>query len=382
MKTQRILGHLVAAAVIGAVAVGAPSAAHAQAPKPTATATTGAKPPTAATATAAKPPTPPPAGAAGAKPPTTGAAPASNDPKALYADGEKKYKAGDFAGALASFQGAEAVKPAPQAERYIGLCHDNLGHYADAVSFYEKFLAAVPPKMTKEGDEIKARVATIKAMPGKIHFETTPAGASILVDGKQMGVTPADLDLTPGKHIVKLELAGYLPIDRDLDVSYGGKQDVKSEMQAKPAEPPPPPPVAANPPPSDKPAEPAKPPEPPKEKPSKIPAFITGGLAVAAVGVGTVFGILALGKQSDFKSSPNADTADTGENFALVADMSFGIAITLGVTSLVLFLTNDDEPAKAATTVPVKKASNPWKNFSLAPIVTTHGGGAGASFRF
>jgi hypothetical protein len=380
LKTQRILGNVVAAAVVGVLAVGAPSAAHAQGAKPTATATTTAKPPAAPTTTA-KPPTPPPAGT-GAKPPTTGAAPAANDPKALYADGEKKYKAGDFAGALVSFQGAEAVKAAPQAERYIGLCHDNLGHYADAVTFYEKFLAAVPPKMTKEGDEIKARVATIKAMPAKIHFETTPAGASILVDGKQMGVTPADVDVTPGKHIVKLELAGYLPVDRDLDVTYGAKQDVKSDLQAKPAEPPPPPPVAANPPPADKPAEPAKPPEPPKEKPSKVPAFITGGLAVAAVGVGTVFGILALGKQSDFKSSPNADTADTGENFALVADMSFGIAITLGVTSLVLFLTNDDEPAKAATSAPVKKASNPWKNLTIAPIVTTQGGGAGASFRF
>ena len=131
-----------------------------------------------------------------------------------------------------------------------------------------------------------------------------------------------------------------------------------------------------------KPAEPPKQAEPPKEPRSKIPAFITGGLAVAAVGVGTVFGILALGKQSSFKDSPNADTADTGENFALVADMSFGIAITLGVTSLVLFLTNDDEPAKPAAAAALPKKSSPWKNFTLAPVVTSQGGGAGASFRF
>ncbi len=380
MKTQRILGKLVVGAALGALAVGyVPSTAFAQGAKPTATATTTAKPPTPpAATTAAKPPTAPATGTA--KPPT-GAAPAANDPKALYADGEKKFKAGDFAGALPSFQAADAIKSAPQAQRYIDLCHDNLGHYADAVVAYEKFLAAPPAKMVKETDEIKARVATIKAMPGKVHVETTPAGASILVDGKQMGVSPADIELTPGKHIVKLELAGYLPIDKDLDVTYASKADLKSELQAKPVETPKEP-VAVTPPPDTKPAEPPKPPEPPKEPRSKVPAFITGGLAVAAVGVGTVFGILALGKQSSFKDSPKADTADTGENFALVADMSFGIAITLGVTSLVLFLTNDDEPAKAATAIPVKKASSPFKNFSLAPIVTTHGGGAGASFRF
>ena len=57
------------------------------------------------------------------------------------------------------------------------------------------------------------------------------------------------------------------------------------------------------------------------------------------------------------------------------------IAITLGVTSLVLFLTNDDEPAKPAAAALPKKSS-PWKNFTLAPVVTSQGGGAGASFRF
>ena len=216
MKTQRILGNLVAGAVLGALAVGyVPGTAFAQGAKPPAgatTATTTAKPP-APPATAAKPPAPP---ATAAKPP---APPAAADPKVLYADGEKKFKAGDFAGALTSFQGAEAIKPAPQAERYIGLCHDNLGHYADAVTFYDKFLAAPPAKMVKETEEIKARVATIKAMPGKVHIESTPSGASILVDGKQMGNAPADIELTPGKHIVKLELAGYLPIDKVPDVA-------------------------------------------------------------------------------------------------------------------------------------------------------------------
>jgi len=363
LKTQRLLGKLVAGALVGALSVAyAPRDANAQGTKPVTTA-------------APKPATPPPAPAAAGG----GAKPA--DPKALYADGEKKYKAADFAGALTSFQAVDALKSTPQSQRYIGLCQDNLGHYPEAVAAYEKFLAAPPPKMTKEADELKKRVDTIKAMPGKVHVDSTPGGASIVADGKPMGTTPSDIELAPGKHTIHLELNGYLAIDKEVDVGYASKQDLKSELSPKPVTTPPP--VAVVPPPTDKPAEPPpKPAEPPKEPRSKVPAFITGGLAVAAAGVGTVFGILALGKQSDFKTAPSADTADTGENFALVADMSFGVAITLGITSAVLFLTNDDEPAKAASTLAPKKAASPFKGFTAAPFMTPHGGGAGAVFRF
>ena len=39
-----------------------------------------------------------------------------------------------------------------------------------------------------------------------------------------------------------------------------------------------------------------------------------------------VFGFLALSEQSSYDSAPQADTADRGEAFALVADISFGVA--------------------------------------------------------
>src|SRR5690242_6463930 len=42
------------------------------------------------------------------------------DPKKSYGDGEKKFKAGDYAGALVDFQAADSVKATPHAARYIG----------------------------------------------------------------------------------------------------------------------------------------------------------------------------------------------------------------------------------------------------------------------
>ncbi len=299
-----------------------------------------------------------------------------NEAKKHYGEGEKKFKAADYAGALTEFQAADGIKSTPQSQRYIGLCEDNLGHYAAAVSYYEKFLTAVPDKLKKEGEEIRTRVGVIKAMPARIHVETTPAGAAIVADGKAMGVTPTDVELAPGKHIVHIELAGYLAIDRDVDLTFGAKQEIKSELQAKPVEQTP---VATTPVETTKPVEPLKP-EPPKEKQSKLPAFITGGLAIVAIGIGTGFGIAALSTHSQFIATPTSDLADQGENFALVADMAFGVAITLGVTSAVLFLTNDDEPA----TPPAKTAASKKTPIKIipTPFFTHNGGGAGAFLRF
>jgi hypothetical protein len=311
-------------------------------------------------------------------------APNLNDAKKHYGEGEKKFKAGDYAGALTEFKAADDIKSTAQSQRYLGLCQDNLGHYAEAIGWYEKFLTAVPDKMKKEGDEVKARMAQIKAMPARIHIETTPAGAAILADGKAMGTTPTDVELTPGKHILHIELAGFLPIDRDMDLTFGAKEEVKLSLDPKATLPPITTPIATNTTTTEPagshvgPVEPVK--EAQHEPRSKLPAFITGGLAIVAVGVGTGFGIAALAKKSDFDKNPTADTADTGENFALVADMAFGVAITLGVTSAVLFLTKDDDaaPAKTASNVTKKK---PIKIIPT-PFIVPNGGGAGAFFRF
>ena len=96
----------------------------------------------------------------------------------------------------------------------------------------------------------------------------------------------------------------------------------------------------------------AAPPPPPKR--SIVPAIVTGSLAVIAAGVGTGFGIAALNHKSSFNSHPTNVTANSGENEALVSDMGFGIAITLGVTSIILFTTTRNE-----ATSPLPESATP-----------------------
>lgn len=322
---------------------------------------------------------PAPKPAAGATAPKGPAAkPGTNDAKTHYLAGEAKFKTADYAGALADFQAADAIKGTPQAARFIGLCQDKLGHYPEALAAYDRFLADVPPKLAKEGDEIKAREAEIKALPGKIHAESTPPGAVVQLDGKNVGSasgTPTDFEAAPGHHSLHFASEGRLPVDKDIDVAFASKQDVNVTLDAVPA------PVAVVAPPVPVPVA-AAPPPPPPEPRSKLPAYVTGGLAIVAAGIGTAFGVVALSDKSEFDKNPSTAKADDGENHALIADMAFGVAITLGVTSAVLFLTKDEAPAAPASAKNGAK-NVPYKiRITPSPIVTPHGGGAGALVRF
>jgi hypothetical protein len=117
-----------------------------------------------------------------------------------------------------------------------------------------------------------------------------------------------------------------------------------------------------------------------------VPAYITGGLAIAAAGVGTVFGIIALNDKSDFDKTPTTKIADNGDTHSLIADMSFGVAITFGVTSAVLFLTKDEAPASASasrdTTAGVESSKRTAMTITPTPMVGPHSGGAGFVLQF
>jgi hypothetical protein len=319
--------------------------------------------------------------------PTAAPAPkpaAKPDAKALFTAGEKKLKAEDVAGALEDFEASEAAKPDPATERYIAICQDKLQRYTDAVASYEKLIAANPPKMKEQVEEATKRVAAIKAMPGKVKVETTPPGASVVIDTAQAPyerVTPVEIELAPGKHTLLIGAEGYENTTKEVDVGYASTQDVSAELVKKELPPPPPPPPVV----AEKPVPAPAPPPPPPEPRSKVPAYVTGAVAIVAAGVGTGFGIKALGQSDDFNDKPTTKKADDGENNALVADMMFGIAITFGVTSAVLFLSNDSAATASAAKPRVAKALEPKKKrveIVPAPYVTPTGGGIGTLVKF
>lgn len=298
--------------------------------------------------------------------------------RAHYAEGKKRMDAKDYAGAVTEFEAANALIPSPQAQQKIASCYDQMGKVAEAIAAYQTFIdqAKDKPNMTADVDAAKARVEALKNTPVAVKVTSDPASASVEVDGvAQMGATPMEVKLTPGTHKVKVSAPGYEPMEKDVEVKAGETAPDLAFALTQAA--PPPTPVVAPPPAEPAPA-PAAPPaadQGPQEPRSNLPAYITLGVAGASLIAGGIFGVKALGDKSDYNDNPTADKADTTERDALIADMAFGVAITLGVTGTVLLLSN--KPAEPAAAM--RDQSNTMR---LTPIVGPNAAGAAASWRF
>ena len=314
-----------------------------------------------------------PAATATAKP----AAPATAKGKTALRRAQALQKAGDNDAALEQYKGALAEKETPEGLLGMAQTQDALKDYRGAVASYEKFLAAVPKNLVKEGETAKARSAELQKMPATIKIASTPEGAAIAVDEKlQEAKAPTSIEVPAGHHVVKVTLKGYDPFTQEVDAAFASTVEVTAALKETP--------VAAPPPAAPAPVTKLEAPPSPVASRSKVPAFITGGIAVAALGVGTGFGIRALSKKSDFNDSPTEGTANSGENSALIADMAFGVALTFGITSAVLFLAKDEPRATAQTNGPgsgAKKQASTWK-LTPTPYFNQHGGGAGAMVSF
>lgn len=305
--------------------------------------------------------------------PAPAAAPSDATKKAArvaYSDGQRAYEAGDYAAAVTHFSKANELIPAPHAQYWIAMAQDKQGNVAEAYAGYATFFANAGHAALGE-EKVKtaqARFKELSALPATVRVTTEPPDASLSVDGSaQPGVSPFSLKLTPGKHQLKASAKGYQDQSRELEVKPAQSVDQSFALASAPV-------AAAAPKPTPA-ALPTSAPAAATER-NMVPAYVTLGVAGAAAIAGTIFGIQALGAKSDFDKNPTEKNADSVERNGLIADMAFGVAITLGVTGVVL-LTSSDEPSETAQR-PAPKMSR----LVVAPYASPKGGGAAAQLTF
>lgn len=80
-----------------------------------------------------------------------------------FASGEKLYREGDFRGAIAEFQAAEALAPSPILAFNLGLCREKLGEAAAAVTLFRDYLARRPDAPNRA--QVEAKIARLEAPP-------------------------------------------------------------------------------------------------------------------------------------------------------------------------------------------------------------------------
>lgn len=71
----------------------------------------------------------------------------------------------------------------------------------------------------------------LQMLPGGLKITTTPAGASVFVNGRQYQNSPLEIkDLTPGKYNVKMKKDGFDQVERDVTVVAGEVSEVSVTM--------------------------------------------------------------------------------------------------------------------------------------------------------
>jgi len=83
---------------------------------------------------------------------------------------------------------------------------------------------------TASGTAQPGNVTTAEA-EAMIALVSTPAGADISVDDAFVGNAPAKLKLKPGKHLIKVTMAGYRDWSREMTVMSGSEVNLSATLE-------------------------------------------------------------------------------------------------------------------------------------------------------
>jgi len=162
-----------------------------------------------------------------ADPPAPADAPASAETEAARAHfktGIKLYQDQNYAGALAEFEAAYALKPGPGSLQNVALCQKALFRYGEAADSLDRLLTRHGSELSEgERDAAERAKAELEGLVGAVRVQVAPATAAVTLDGRpfpvQEGGTSARLNV--GEHLLSAAAPGYTRVSRTLTVASG-----------------------------------------------------------------------------------------------------------------------------------------------------------------
>lgn len=300
----------------------------------------------------------------------------------LYAEAQALFESGQYAAAESSFRAAYEAVPNAVVLKAIAAAQERQGNIPGALETLRRYLREAPPSAA-DRVEVEQRIQELSARPATIIVTSTPEGAAIHVDGADTGwVTPAEVEVSAGEHTVELRLTGYQVTTQTFEAAASTRVRVEMTLEPSSAD------------------------EAPEadafgteggdggaldsnaatgegggsDDPS-AGVWVTAGLGAAGLISGTVFGFLALSEQSNFDAEPNHETADRGEAFALVADISFGVAAAMAITSIVLYIVERSSGGSSEASSAGSLGGEQLR-VNVGAFADPQGGGVAARLRF
>ncbi len=130
-----------------------------------------------------------------------------------FSVGADAYSKGDFTGALQHFLASNRLVPNRNVMFNIARAYEQLGRFPDAYRYYVDAQRGEGAD-TKLKTDVTAALARIGPRVAVISVDTTPPGATVFLDRRDLGSvgsTPAQLGLKGGTYTIVVELEGYEP---------------------------------------------------------------------------------------------------------------------------------------------------------------------------
>ncbi|HEU4406605.1 MAG TPA: hypothetical protein VFS43_15165 [Polyangiaceae bacterium] len=294
-----------------------------------------------------------PAGPAGTEPATA---------EALFREGRRLLKDGKVDEACAALAESQRLDPSSGTLLNLADCHERQGKIATA---WAEFVRVGQSASTRGNEtraaEAKRRAAQLEPKLSYLTVSVAPGAGALTVkrngetvEAAQYGV-PVPVD--PGEQTIAAEAAGRLPFRRSVTVRAGGER-VQIEVPALAPEPTRAGPAPAGPGPiGPAPVRPEAAPAP-RAGGKPVLGYVAGGVGVAALGVGAVFGLRAVSTYQDAKDAcppPHQDCSEgaiddrkqAGRD-AWVANIGIGVGVVALAAGAYLLFVAPSKPAGPA----------------------------------
>jgi len=290
-----------------------------------------------------------------------------------------------YEAAYLEFKTAYAASPSYKILGNFGLCAMQIERDLEAIQAYEEYLkqggADIGPT---ERAQIERDLLTLKAGLVRVSVSSDPPGATItdvripvkgseirnVYEGQQ---APLELGLRRGRHVLTAKLEGFHETEWELGPSDDAPPPHIFKMVPLAPTTPVVTPIAPPPP-----VEPMKQVEPlVRQRPTPRTAYVAGGVGVGLLLTGTIFGIEALQKHSDYDKLNNGldvssatSTRNTGVMLNAIADGCFAGALASAVVAAYIFVARPTVERPAA------------QRLQIAPTWAGRGPGASAVWIF
>lgn len=142
------------------------------------------------------------------------------------ARGNQLYQAGRYEEALRAYQAAHALHPDARYVFNSGLAREKIFDYVGCALAFRQFLAEAGDIDAAARAKAEQRLSACRERARiPVRFTSAPTNAGIYVgegeNRRLVGRTPQTVDLAPGRYVVTMELAGYVPRSDTIDVELG-----------------------------------------------------------------------------------------------------------------------------------------------------------------